>query len=88
MLLGFSLVAVHSFSLRLLLLFRAQALGTGAQWLWLLGSRTQAQQMWHKGLIASRHAGSSQIRDQTYVPSLAGRFFTIEPPGKPLEANF
>ena len=27
--------------------------------------------------------GSSQPRDQTFVSSLAGRFFTTEPPGKP-----
>ena len=28
--------------------------------------------------------GSSQPWDQTHVSSFAGRFFTIEPPGKPL----
>ena len=26
---------------------------------------------------------SSQLRDQTHVPCIAGRFFTSEPPGKP-----
>ena len=31
--------------------------------------------------------GSSYPRDQTQVPWLAGRFFTTEPPGKPLSFN-
>ena len=31
--------------------------------------------------------GSSHPRDQTQVPWLAGRFFTTEPPGKPLSFN-
>ena len=38
----------------------------------------------HMGLVAPRHVGSSQIRDQTHSPALAGRFFTAEPPGEPL----
>ena len=28
--------------------------------------------------------GSSQLRDQTWVSCIAGRFFTAEPTGKPL----
>ena len=29
------------------------------RWLWLPGSRTQAQQLWHTGLVALGHIGSS-----------------------------
>ena len=29
--------------------------------------------------------GSSRPRDQTHISCITGRFFTIEPPGKPLE---
>jgi len=29
--------------------------------------------------------GSSQLRDRTWVSCIAGRFFTTEPPGKPLK---
>ena len=31
--------------------------------LWLLGSRAQAQQLWHTGLIALWRVGSSQTKD-------------------------
>ena len=51
------------------------------QWLKPLGSRTQAQQLWH--ISTPRHVGSSRIRDQTRVSTLAGGFFTMEPPAKP-----
>ena len=37
-----------------------------AQYLWLAGSRAQAQNLWHMGLVASWHIGSSRIRDQTH----------------------
>ena len=46
--------------------------GTWAQQLWLLGSRAQAQQLWHTGSVAPQHMGSSQTRDQTHV-SYIGR---------------
>ena len=46
--------------------------GTWAQLLWLLGSRAQPQWLWHTGLAAPRHAGSSRTRDQTGV-SCTGR---------------
>ena len=41
--------------------------GTWAQQLWLLGSRAQIPQLWHIGLVALWHVGSSQIRDQICV---------------------
>ena len=31
----------------------------------------------------SSSRGSSQLRDQTHISCIAGRFFTMEPPGKP-----
>ena len=44
--------------------------GSQAQYLSLAGCRTQAQQLWHMGLIAPRHVGSSWTRDQTRVPCI------------------
>ena len=46
-----------------------QAVGCGmrAQQLWLPGSRAQAQQLCHMGLVASWHVGSSWTRDWTQV---------------------
>ena len=38
----------------------------------ILGSRAQAQQLWHMGLVAPWHVGSSHIRDRTHV-SCIGR---------------
>ena len=48
--------------------FSVQASHCGLWWLLLLGStgsRVQAQQLWHTGLVAPRHVGSSQTRNQT-----------------------
>ena len=47
--------------------------GTWAQQLWLTGSRAQAQQLWHTGLVAPRHVGSSWTRAQTHVPCIGRR---------------
>ena len=44
----------------------------GAQQLWLSGSGALAQQLWHVGLVAQQHVGSSWIRNQTHV-SCVGR---------------
>ena len=41
--------------------------------LWLAGSREQAQQLWHTGLVAPRHVGSSRTRDRTCDPSIGRR---------------
>ena len=71
---GFSLVAVSrgysscrvlaGFSLQwLLLLWRLGPRACRFQRLWLSGSRTQAQELWHMALIALRHMGYSQTRD-------------------------
>ena len=37
---------------------------------WLTGSRIQAQSLWHMGLVAPRHVGSSQTRARTSVPRI------------------
>ena len=52
-----------------------------------MGSRVQAQQLWHMGLAVPRHVKSSQTRDQTCVPCI-GRWVLNHcpsslPPGKP-----
>ena len=50
----------------------------GLQELWFVssvvvapGSRVQAQQLWHTGLVALPHVGSSWTRDQTRVPYIS-----------------
>ena len=49
----------------------------------LIAVASQAQWLRHTGLVASRHVGSSRIRDQTLVYFIGGGLFTTEPPGKP-----
>ena len=75
----------------------ARALGTrasvvaarGLQQLWLAGSRAQAQQLWHTGLVAPRHVGSSRTNTlEPMFPALAGGFLTTAPPGKSLSVMF
>ena len=64
---GFSLQCA-GFSLQWLLLMRSMGsrrtgfsiCGTRAQYLWLTGSRAQAQKLWRSGLVAPWHVGSSQ----------------------------
>ena len=46
------------------------------------GSRAQAPQLWHPGLVSLRHVGSSRIKIKPASAALAGGFFTAEPPGK------
>ena len=75
---GYSSLWCAGFSLRWLLLLwstGSRCMGfsscdTWAQQLWLMGSRAQAQQLWHMGLVALRHVGSSWTRAQTHVPCL------------------
>ena len=47
--------------------------GTRAQQSWLVGSRAQAQQLWHMGLVALWHVGSSWTRVRTRVPCIGRR---------------
>ena len=46
---------------------------TRAQQLCLMGSRAQAQQLWHSSLVAPRHVGSSRTRARTRVPHIGRR---------------
>ena len=43
------------------------------QQLWLVGCRGQAQQLWHTGLVAPQHVGSSRTRARTHVPCIGRR---------------
>ena len=61
---------------------------TWAQKLWLSGSRARAQWLWCMGLVAPQHVESSQIRDQTCVPRLAGGFLSTAPSGKSRNLGF
>ena len=56
-----SLVAEHGLQMR------------GLQQLWLTGSRSQAQQLWHTGLVVPWHVGSSWTRARTSVPCIGRR---------------
>ena len=50
--------------------------GFSLWWLLLLGStgsKVQAQHLWHMGLVALQHEGSSQIRDWTHVSCIGRR---------------
>ena len=47
--------------------------GTWAQQLRLTGSRAQAQQLWHMGLVAPGHVGSSGTRARTRLPCIGRR---------------
>ena len=42
----------------------------GLHQLWLAGFRAQAQQLWHRGLVAPQHVGSSWTRARTCVPCI------------------
>ena len=78
---GYSLLWCAGFSLRWLLLLRStdsrharfRSCGAWAHQLWLVGSRAQAQQLWHTGLVVLRHVGSSWTRAQTCVPCIGRR---------------
>ena len=69
---GYSALQCMSVSLRLggISVAGHRLQGHGLQQLQLLGSRVQAKQLWHTGLVAQRHLGSSQTRDQTHVPCI------------------
>ena len=72
----YSLLRCSGFSLWWLLLSRStgsrrvglSSCGRWAQQLWLVGSRAQAQQLWHTGPVAPRHVGSSRTRARARVP--------------------
>ena len=51
------------------------------EWLRFAGSRTQAQQLWQRGLIAPGIWNLPGPGIEPLSPALAGRFFTTEPPG-------
>ena len=69
---------------------RLQAQGLQQLWhtvqqLWLAGSRAQAWQLWHTGLVAPQHVGSSRTRARTRVPCIGRQILnhctTREVPG-------
>ena len=75
---GYSSLRCSGFSLQwLLLLWSTGSRHTGfsscgiqVQQLWLVGSRVQAQQLWHTGPVALWHVGSSWARARTRVPCI------------------
>ena len=77
----YSSLCCAGFSLQWLLLLRSMgsrhagfsSCGTWAQQLQLVGSRAQVQQLWHTGLVALRHVGSSRTRVRTHVPCIGRR---------------
>ena len=65
-----SLVAEHWFQVH------------GVQQLWLVGSRAQAQQLWHTGLVLHGTWDLPRPGLEPVCPELAGGFLTTAPPGK------
>ena len=61
------------FSLQWLLL--VQSMGFRVWELQLLGSRTQALQLWYTGLVASCHVGCAQIRSWTHISCFGRQIF-------------
>ena len=76
------------FSLRWLLLWSMGSRARRPQSLQLADFRAQAQYSWPTALVSLWHVGSSQIRDQTCVSALAGKFFVTQPPGKPPKVSY
>ena len=78
---GYSSLRCMGFSLQWLLLLQSMgsrrmdfsSRGIWAQQLWLTGSRAQAQQLWHMGLVVPWHMGSSRTRARTRVPCIGRR---------------
>ena len=71
---GYSFVAVRGLLIAVASLVAEHGLQVhGLQQLWHAASRAQAQQMWHTGLVAPRHVGSSWIRAQTRIPCIGRR---------------
>ena len=93
--LGFCCCALPFFSCSEWGLFFLQCTSFSLRWLLLLqstGSKRGLHHLWHAGLVAPRHLGSSQTRYQTKVPSIVrwilshwtireAPFFTILAPG-------
>ena len=79
-----------SFSLGwLLLLLNTGSRVPGFQWLWYVdsmlqfkGSRTQAQELWRKGLLPCSMWDLPRPRTKPMSPAMAGRFLTTGPKSK------
>ena len=70
---GYSSLQYAGFSLRWLLLLWSMGsghVGKTQHVLCLAGSRAQAQLLWHTGLVAPRHVGSSRTRAQSHIPCI------------------
>ena len=62
---------------------RARAPGAGAQYLWLAGSRAQAQVVAHRLSCSAACGIFPRPGLEPMSPALAGEFLTTAPPGKP-----
>ena len=79
---GYSLVAVPG-SLTLVSLVAEH--GLLGHMCFSSSSRAQAQQLWHMDLIHPRHADLPIPGVKPVSPALVGSFFTIDPPGTPID---
>ena len=66
---GYSSLQCVGFSLPWLLLLRS----TSSRRAGFSSCGTQAQMLWHTGLVAPQRVGSSQTRDRTHVPCIGRR---------------
>ena len=64
---------------------RVRSCSPWAQYLLFAGSRAQAQWLWHVGLAAPEHIGSSRTRDRTRVPCIEVESHWLDPQGDPQE---
>ena len=55
---------------------------------WLPGAKAKAQQLWHPGMAAPWHMGSSQIRDQTHLLNLQADSLSLSHQESPLYSFF
>ena len=86
---GYSLVAMLGFLLQWLLLWWSPgSRAWGLQELRLPGPRAQAQELWHTGLVAPRHVGSSWSRDRTRASCIGRRTLPLSHQGSPRHRIF
>ena len=72
---GYSSCAVWASHSAASLVVEHMLYGVQAQSLQLPGSRAQAQQLWHRGIVVPTHVGPSQARDQTRFSCTGSGFF-------------
>ena len=79
---GLLFVVVSGFFIGVASLCRTGSMPCWLQQLQLTGSRAWTQQVWHMGLVALQHVGSSPPQTESMSSALADGFLTTGPPGR------